>query len=63
VSVTLLPAGPKPYATWPVLSWLRSALLSRLQRINAREAKTTTFDPDGFATPRPFIGDELWNGR
>ena len=62
MSDTVLPAQPKPHAAWPVFSWLRSALLTCLQRINAREAQTT-FDPDGFATPRPFIGDELWSGR
>jgi hypothetical protein len=53
--------SPMPRA---ILGWVHSAwlVLIRLERAHP-EGTQITYDPDPFATERPFLFDDLWSDR
>jgi hypothetical protein len=62
MSFTVLPVHPRPTLAWTIFGRLRVALLAHLQHL-VTPGGEVTFEPDGFSTPRPFVGDELWRGH
>jgi hypothetical protein len=62
VSPTVLPVRPMPPLASTMFGRLPVAFLEHLQHLVTPGAEAV-FEPDGFSTPRPFIGDDLWQGR
>jgi hypothetical protein len=58
----VLSVRPMAPLAWTMVGRRLASLLGHL-RLLLPEVRATSFEPDGFSTPRPFMSDQLWSGR
>ena len=59
VSLSVLSFRSMPPLRSTIFGRIRARFLEHLQHVATPRAEALS-EPDGFSTPRPFIGDELW---